>query len=192
MHLDTYKRIRAAVIERGHQDDIEWSENVVPPQMPINLALEAAFVICNSGMRYTVACGIYKRVRSALLDGKSAGTAFRHPHKVKSIDGIWKDRRRLFDGFMACETVEEKLAWCCGLPHIGNITKYHLAKNLGVDVAKPDRHLQRIADREGLGVQELCEQLARESGDRVATVDVVLWRACAIGLVDSKTGVVLP
>ena len=33
------------------------------------------------------------------------------------------------------------------LPRIGPVVKYHLARNLGFDVVKPDLHLQRVADR---------------------------------------------
>ena len=82
------------------------------------------------------------------------------------------------------------LEWLQGLPWIGGITKYHLAKNLGIDCAKPDVHLQRLADREGVTAHVLCERLAKATGYRIATVDLVLWRACATGLIDSRTGTV--
>ena len=66
------------------------------------------------------------------------------------------------------------------LPWIGPITKYHLARNLGIDVAKPDRHLVRLAKRfgynESTGVQQMCEELAERTRDRIGVVDVVLWR----------------
>jgi hypothetical protein len=82
----------------------------------------------------------------------------------------------------------DKLQFCADLPWIGGITKYHLAKNLGADVAKPDVHLQRLADREGCSVDALCSRLAEETGLRVASVDTVLWRACANGVLNSRTG----
>lgn len=84
------------------------------------------------------------------------------------------------------DAADDKLAFCESLPWIGGITKYHLAKNFGADVAKPDVHLKRLADAAGCTAQALCDRLARETGYRVGTVDVVLWRACAIGLVDSR------
>ena len=166
-------------------DDIEWSENVKAPAGPDDLALEAIFVICNSGMKHTVACGIYRRVRSALLDDRPVAEVFRHPGKAAAIEGIWRHRQRHFAEF---EAAEDKLAWCAGLPWIGQITKYHLAKNFGVDVAKPDVHIGRLARLEGVTAQTLCERLAAETGYRVATVDVILWRACATGLLDSRAG----
>jgi len=73
------------------------------------------------------------------------------------------------------------MAFLASLPWIGEITKYHLGKNLGtLDTAKPDRHLVRIAGAEG--AHALCARLARATGDKVATVDVVIWRAANLGL----------
>jgi len=34
-------------------------------------------------------------------------------------------------------------------PYIGGVTAFHLAKNLGADLAKPDRHLSRLAAAQG-------------------------------------------
>jgi len=166
-------------------EDIAWSESIKPPTSPEDLALEAIFVICNSGMMHAVACGIYGRVRSALLDGRPVAGVFRHRGKAAAIESIWQHRDRHFMEFNAAG---DKVAWCAGLPWIGEITKYHLAKNFGVDVAKPDVHLSRLANRERVTAQALCERLAAETGYRVATVDVILWRACATGLLDSRTG----
>lgn len=66
----------------------------------------------------------------------------------------------------------------------------HLAKNLGCDVVKPDRWLERLAAAEGTTPHLLCNRLAYASGDRIATVDVVLWRACAIGILTVNDGVI--
>lgn len=105
---------------------------------------------------------------------------YRHPGKAAAIRYIWDNREQLLADFRAAP---DKVAWCESLPWVGGITKWHLAKNLGADVAKPDRWLVRLADISGETVANLCERLSRSSGDRIATVDVVLWRACATGIV---------
>lgn len=166
-------------------EDIAWAESLCPPTDPDEFALETVFVVCNSGMKNTVARGIYERCEAALRAGTPVSQVFRHPGKAAAIETIWRDRVKLHAGFLAAE---DKLAFCESLPWIGGITKYHLAKNFGADVAKPDVHLQRLADIEGCTAQELCERLAKETGYRVATVDTVLWRACANGVLDSRTG----
>lgn len=165
--------------------DIEWSENCCPPTSAIQFAREAIFVICNSGMKNTVARRIYARVCDAIGRNNNALTVFGHVGKAAAIDQIWFHRDRLFAEYLAAV---DKVAYCETLPWIGAITKYHLAKNFGAQVAKPDVHLQRLADLEGVTPQALCERLAADSGYKVATVDVLLWRACATGVVDSRTG----
>ena len=175
----------AVEMERRGFDDISWSEALAPPISPEDFASEAIFVICNSGMKNTVARGIYQRVMAAVDAGLSASTAFGHVGKAAAIDTIWRDRVTLYAAYMAAE---DKLAACEAMPWIGAITKYHLAKNFGADVAKPDVHLQRLADHHGCTPQALCDRLAAETGYRAATIDTVLWRACAEGVIDSRTG----
>jgi len=75
--------------------------------------------------------------------------------------------------------INEQLEYLKSLPWIGDITKYHLARNLGLDVAKPDRHLMRLAKIFKYDdVQKMCQDVAERSKDRIGTVDVVLWRYC--------------
>jgi hypothetical protein len=66
------------------------------------------------------------------------------------------------------------------LPFIGPVTKYHLAQNIGIDVSKPDRHLERLRIKFGYGTaQALCQEIASQSHLRIRTVDLVIWRWCA-------------
>jgi hypothetical protein len=61
--------------------------------------------------------------------------------------------------------------------YIGAVTAFHLAKNLGADVAKPDRHLVRLAASQGFpDVHSLCSTIAKETGDPLRIVDIILWR----------------
>ena len=80
--------------------------------------------------------------------------------------------------------IDSRLEFLERLPWIGPITKFHLARNLGMDVCKPDRHLLRIAKaHHGTTPAALCGRLSRLSGDRIGVVDVVLWRAANLRLV---------
>jgi hypothetical protein len=67
------------------------------------------------------------------------------------------------------------------LKFIGKVTRYHLARNIGADVAKPDRHMKRIAQKCGYpetpeGIQDFAKRVSMLTGERVGVVDVVLWR----------------
>lgn len=176
-------------------EHIEWSESAGPPADADEFALEATYVICNSGMRHQAARGIYERCSAALRAGEPTNSLtraalglrpiFGHPKKTTAIDDIWLQRDKLLALYLAAD---DKVAFCESLPHIGPITKYHLAKNFGADVAKPDVHLQRLADIHGTTPQALCDYLAGLTGYRSRTVDLILWMACARGVVDSRTG----
>ncbi len=181
-----WERVVRRLTELGFcPSDIEWSEALQPPIDPVEFAQELIFVICNSGMKNTVARGIYERVRGALAAGRSARTSFGHRGKADAIDVIWAGRHSmLLDYAMAAD----KVAWLRGVPWIGPITCYHAAKNFGVDVVKPDVHLQRLADHHRCTPTELCAALASQTGYRLATIDTVLWRACANGVIHSPTG----
>lgn len=183
---DVFHFLLAALGSQG-VEDLYWSEEIEPPSSADDFAREVIFVICNSGMKNTVARGIFARCIAALEAGDDVREAFRHPGKSAAIAQVWGQRFDLFEQF---RKAPDQLAFLADLPWIGPITKYHLAKNFGVDVAKPDVHLQRLADRDGSTTQELCARLAAETGLRIATVDTILWRACANGVLDSRTGLI--
>lgn len=181
--LKRFQRIERAVVAAGYGDIISWSETVVAPTSPEEFAAEAIYVICNSGMRQSVAAHIHQRCMRALHEGRSASTAFGHPGKRQAIDIIWAEREALFSAYLAAD---DKVTFCESLPWVGPVTKQHLAKNFGIDIAKADRHLERLARAENTTTERLCRRLARQSGYRVATVDSLLWRACAIGILTSS------
>jgi hypothetical protein len=181
---DQFALLRAELGEVA-EADIAWAESVTDPRDEDAFALEAIFVICNSGMKNTVARLIFEKVRAALMNDRATFEVFRHPGKAAAIDHIWRNRGVFFIDY---HVAEDKLAYLETLPWIGGITKYHLAKNFGLPFAKPDVHLQRLADREETTPQELCERLAAQTGLCVNAVDTVLWRACANGILNSRTG----
>jgi len=145
--LERFHHIEWAVRKAGHRDTIEWSEAIASVQDADGFAQAAIYVICNSGMRVTVAAPIAERCIVQLRNGQSATSVFGHPGKSEAIDLIWRDRADLFAAF---EAADDKIAFCQTLPWIGPVTKFHLAKNLGIDAAKPDVHLDRLAKRENV------------------------------------------
>lgn len=176
-------KIEKAVRKAGYGAAIKRSESVKPPKNARAFAAEAIYVICNSGMSNVVALQIFQRCMEALRQGRSAKTVFGHPGKAAAIDKIWSERVALFKKF---RKTDDLLGFCASLPWTGEVTKFHLAKNLGADVAKPDVHINRLAAPEGVTAHELCERLSEETGYRAATVDMILWRACADGIIHSR------
>ena len=178
MTLARYIELKTELLRRGYAGEIDWAESIKPVNESMDFWNEFAWVVLNSGMKEQIARGIWQRVRPAVLNGGSASDVFGHKGKAAAIDCVWENRGRLLKEYHAAA---DKLAWIETLPWIGGITKYHLAKNYGHDCAKPDRHLVRIAGAEG--THALCARLGKATGDRIATVDVVIWRAANLKLV---------
>lgn len=168
-------------------EDIEWAECCAPPATPEDFANEVGFVICNSGMKNTIARAIWQKVVAARQQGQPASSVFGHAGKSAAIDFAWRERHRLHAEYLAAA---DKLAFLAGLPWIGEITKFHLARNFGADCCKPDVHLERLAKCHSTTPHALCADLSASTGFRIGTVDVVLWRACANGVLDSRTGAI--
>ncbi len=180
IELDQYMMLRQKLIDLGYGHEIEWAQTVQMVSDALSFWREYAWVVINSGMKNQVARGIWEKVRPEVEGGGSASTVFGHKGKAEAIDRIYAGRETLLAQFLSSK---DRMEFLWELPWIGETTRWHLAKNYGVDCAKPDRHLLRIAGREG--VDHLCSRLAGSSGDRIATVDLVLWRASNLGLINT-------
>jgi hypothetical protein len=178
-----FREIEDAVRAAGYADHIARSERLTAPTSAYQFATEAIYVIVNSGMRNSVARPIFERCIVALEATGSGKAVFGHPGKASGIDAIWAEREHLYVGYLAAE---DKVAFLATLAWIGPITKFHLAKIFGGDFAKPDVHLNRLAEAEDTTAQALCERLASKTGYRAATIDLILWRACADNIIISK------
>lgn len=179
MKAETYFNLKQNIIDAGFLRDIEWSENIKICDSAVDFCFEAIFVICNSGMKAQIATGIYKNIIQAIAQENDISTVFGHKGKVLAIKDIIKNRDQYFSEYRKSEN---KLDYLETLPFIGKITKYHLAKNLGIDCVKPDRHLVRIAKNYGMNPFEMCKKLSKITGDTVHTIDYVIWRSANLGL----------
>lgn len=190
--MEAYLTAREAVVAAGFAAEIDWQDDQRIDAVSESVFLrEAAWVILSAGMRESVVRDRFGQVTTAFLKWESAEViarrrrqcirralaVFNHPGKIGAISEVavllaevgfdaFRDRLRS-DGLRELQQ----------LPFIGPITRYHLAKNLGLDVVKPDRHLVRMAQAAGFTDPEaMCRVIAEVTGDRLATVDVVLWR----------------
>uniref|UniRef100_A0A6H1ZIE3 HhH-GPD domain-containing protein n=1 Tax=viral metagenome TaxID=1070528 RepID=A0A6H1ZIE3_9ZZZZ len=177
LELERFLLLRAELVAAGYGDEIAWAESVQLVADPLSFWSEYAWVVLNSGMKNQVARGIWDRVRPRVLAGGRAAEVFGHVGKAAGIDKVYAEREALFAAY---QSADDKLEFLRALPWIGPITCKHLAKNYGFDCAKSDRHLVRIAGAEG--VDSMCQRLAAATGMRVATVDLVVWRAANLGL----------
>ena len=81
------------------------------------------------------------------------------------------------------------------LPMIGETTRCHLGRNIGIDCCKPDRHMIRLSEQHGYGqykkvkeqwraVTRMCTDVRDDIGnaEMIGTIDVILWWACNLRL----------
>jgi hypothetical protein len=172
--LTFYADAREYCVKAGYKEEIELVQNRYFKDIDVPEFL-VAYVYCvfNVGMKNQIAEKMFDKFCDSGCDLNAVG----HPYKRKAIGAGINKCGRWFAELMNCSTDMERVEYLDTLPMIGNITKYHLARNLGMDVAKPDRHLVRLMKGFQFDdVQAMCKYVADITGDRIGTVDVVLWR----------------
>jgi hypothetical protein len=153
---------------------------------------ELAWVILSAGMAEVVIRNKFAAISNCFLDWESARSIsasafecvskalrhFRHEGKIAAIanaactvaaaDSFEDVRARIL-----LDPIRELQSF----HYIGPTTAFHIAKNMGFQVAKPDRHLVRLAYCSGFeSVEQFCGTIACFLGEDVRLVDTVLWR----------------
>jgi 3-methyladenine DNA glycosylase Tag len=191
-----YERAKVFV-ELNHYEDIEWSNEVV--NMPVEdittqfFLSELAWVIFCSGFRVSVVRRLQPELEKAFMGYDpddivdnwrqviaDAELVFNHKGKVKAVfesaymlSGI---RPELFRSMIKRVREEGDVEPLTVYPYIGDVTKYHLARNIGANVMKPDVHLTRLAEKYGLEPHKMVYAISIHTGDSIHLVDTVLWR----------------
>lgn len=191
-----YFAAKEVVISAGFEWDLDEAASRVhrEPDEP-DLLRESAWVILNSGMRTSVVAAKFGRISEAFNDWNSAKyirdhreacllramATFRHRPKLEAIAtvaSVVADRGLTNVLYEYHASPMEALRQ---FPYIGPVTSHHLAKNLGLDIAKPDRHLVRMAMHAGWAdAVEMCRRIGVRVGEPAAVVDSVLWRYATI------------
>jgi hypothetical protein len=194
--LDRYLTAKEAVIQAGYVEEIDWQDRLhVETLTESDFLREGAWVILNAGMREAVVRRLFDAISEAFEWWRSASaivtssaccitraaSVFNHQLKLKAIQSLALTvHERGFEEVRG-RVMAEGVDYLETLAFIGPVTRYHFAKNIGLDVAKPDRHLVRIARATGFASpHELCEAIGYCTGERVAVIDVVLWRFATI------------
>lgn len=187
-----YLYAKETVVSEGYAREITWQTRVsLESTSESDFLREATWVVLGSGLQEQCVRGIFPRIGTALLQWSSAEAmvsdlegcrsralkVFRNERKINAILQIASHVNDVGFAEMRSRIEQEGIDYIQRLPYMGPATSYHLAKNIGLDVAKPDRHLTRIAALAGYAlVSDLCLEIAEAVGDRVSVVDVVLWR----------------
>lgn len=194
--IAAYFIARKRVIHEGFGHELDWYEQRATSVINTTTFLsETSWVILNSGFRESVVRRRFQRIKTAfdgfrcaerILDDSArmvrAGCrVIAHRSKMKAIVGAaqwWMTTGE-------SEVLRMRRDGCINplmeIPYIGAVTVWHLAKNLGFGVAKPDRHVQRIALQLGFAdTHSLCGEIGNALSLSPAIVDTVFWRYATI------------
>jgi hypothetical protein len=190
--VGVYLSARDKVINSGFATEIDWQDGrKLVDLTETEFLRESSWVILSAGMKETVIRRHFKELSRAFYEWESAHiiasnrkrcrfkalSVFNHPGKVKAIIDLCD--RVDEDGFDSIHSsiMFGGVQYLRTFDFIGPTTCYHLAKNIGLDVVKPDRHLVRIARAAKFeDPHALCRMIADVTGDKLAVVDLVLWR----------------
>lgn len=158
------------------------------------LLREHAWVTLCSGFRESVVRRAFDHISLCFCDWESAeaivsageiccataASSFANRIKLKGIFSTASYISEVgFDEFKR-SVLNDPICQLQKLAFIGPITSWHLAKNLGLDVAKPDRHLVRVSERLGFfSADHFCRELAATTGEPAKVVDLIVWRYIA-------------
>lgn len=194
---EAYLDARTAVLDAGFGHEIDWQDSRKIAAITESVFLrEAAWVVLSTGMAERVVRQLFDSFSDAFLHWHSADDivsnrdrcianaldVFGHRGKVNAIfsiaEMIHQVKFQIFRGLLERCGFEILME----MSYFGPASSLHLAKNLGIDVVKPDRHLLRAASAAGAASPvELCQAISDLTGDRLSTVDLVFWRFGAMG-----------
>ena len=191
-----YAFAKTIVMDEGFQNEILWQSNLRFDNLEERSFLrEIAWVILTCGMKEAIIRNRFKDVSNCFFNWTSAKKITSNREKCQSSAlKIFNNKQKISAILNAADQVNkigfdelkqkvrsDPINTLQIFDYIGPVTVYHLAKNIGLPVAKPDRHLVRIAQMENYrDVQTFCGDISKLSGDPIPVVDIVFWRFATI------------
>ena len=206
--FDLEKQIRNLGADSDAQSFDEIRENLSHPRKlsPDEFADMCAYVILAGGFSQKTAKKIHAQITDYLhkngADFDELFSMFHNKNKINAICEIWRNKNALCAEYYRIDSLDDKLKFLSHMPHIGKITANHLARNMGENVVKYDIWIQRLGvvyggnstlsqfiDNGKLNpeIKKSCDEmfahLSCETGLPIGYIDVVLWKACQLGLI---------
>jgi hypothetical protein len=180
------------VIQKGYSYEIDWQEQVNIQDLTAQSFLkEYSWVVLASGLSDKVVSRVFPKIKIILKNWidleyiatncdeleKSLLNVFNNKLKIKAL--LDTSLIVYFKGFdkIKSEIQKKGITYLKSFSFIGETTCFHIAKNIGLAFAKPDRHLLRISNKIGFDSPHvLCELISEYVAEKISVVDLVLWR----------------
>jgi hypothetical protein len=190
-----FSKARGYIQQAGLGAEVTWQRDAdFGAFSESDLLREHAWVTLCSGFRESVVRRVFNQISLCFCDWESseaivaagqvclltASSSFANRAKLQGIYSASVHVRTAgFRAFKA-SAMTDPINKLQVLPYIGPTTSWHLAKNLGLDVAKPDRHLVRVSRSFGFrDAAHFCRELAASTGEQAKVVDLIVWRYIA-------------
>lgn len=180
------------VISKGYASEIDWQSSLSYESIDEKIFLhEMCWVILASGMNDKVVRKIFPVIKSIMFDFESSALicekkqsclnnalkTFNHYGKISAILYVAEYIQQYSFEIVKLNLKNKGIEFIKTFPYMGAATSFHLAKNIGLDVVKPDRHLIRLSTLLGFETpNELCSIISIQIQEKVSLVDLVLWR----------------
>ena len=187
-----YGNAKRRLLNEGCAAEINWQAGQNPDATTeCDFLRESAWVIYCSGFREATVRRYFDYLSLCFFDWTSskaiassgnacvmaAMNAMRNRRKHEAIVTVASHVAKMGFEVFKRQLIKSPIETLQGFPFLGPVTSIHLAKNLGFDLAKPDRHLVRLKDHLGFNdVEEMCRSISSVTGDPLKVVDLVLWR----------------
>lgn len=185
--------------------EVDWQRRVALSAFEeSDLLREAAWVVLCSGFRESVVRQLFDHISLCFCDWESATAIIAdYPACKVSAGRVFRNRAKLDAiveiavrvdavGFSAVKSavMVDPIGELRRFPFIGPVTVWHLAKNLGLNSAKPDRHLSRISRQFGfVDANAFCRAIGERAGEEPRVVDLIVWRFLADNPVQREASV---
>lgn len=190
--VNAYLFAKSYVIKKGYAEEIDWQDEIkFDSTTETEVISEAAWVILSAGMNYNVVNKKFRELSplfhnwecsSKIIEDKDdiiekAKIIFNNGKKINAIIKFSEFLEKVgLQKFKAnIKQIGPKYLLC--LSFFGPATSCHLVKNLGLQYAKPDRHLTRISLKFGFESSEsFCTFLSESIQEKKSVIDLVFWR----------------
>jgi hypothetical protein len=186
-----YFFLKNYIIKRGFAKEIDWQEEIHLDNLTEQIFLEElSWVILSSGMNEKIVKKIFPVLKQHLFGFEinqivmkklfcydNCIKVFNHSGKINAILYAAEHINTHSFQIIMQRLKIEGINYLLEFPYLGNATAYHFAKNIGMNVAKPDRHLIRIASALGYdSPHQLCNDISLSIDEKISLIDLVLWR----------------
>ena len=187
---------KSYIIKKGYANEIDWQDELDYDSLTEQKFLEEfSWVVIASGLNDKVVRKTFPAIKKNMFDFKSCELivkqkkkcmingleVFNHKGKINAILFAAEYIHKHSFEMVKLKIMIEGVNFIQTFPYMGKATAYHLAKNLGLNVAKPDRHLIRISNL--LGYEDpntFCKDLSFQIEEKISLIDLVLWRYATI------------